>query len=70
MLPSTFEAAGMTMDDLVSVQVHSSDVEDYAAFNEVYRTFFTETFPARAFLGAGTLLFGARFEVLGIAVRR
>ena len=58
------------MDDLVSVQVHSSDVEDYAAFNGVYRTFFTETFPARAFLGAGTLLFGARFEVLGIAVRR
>ena len=69
-IQSTLEAAGMTMDDLVSVQVHSSDVEDYAAFNEVYRTFFTETFPARAFLGAGTLLFGARFEVLGIAVRR
>ena len=38
---NTLEAAGLTMDDLVSVQVYSSDVADYDAFNEVYRTFFT-----------------------------
>jgi len=66
----TLEAAGLTMDDLVSVQVFSSDVADYDAFNAVYRTYFTQTYPARAFIGAGTLLFGARFEVLGIAARR
>ncbi len=65
----TLEAAGLTMDDLVSVQVFSSDVADYDAFNAVYRTFFTQTYPARAFIGAGTLLFGARFEVMGIAAR-
>jgi 2-iminobutanoate/2-iminopropanoate deaminase len=35
----------------------------------VYRTYFTQTYPARAFIGAGTLLFGARFEVMGIATR-
>jgi len=67
---SNLEAAGMSMDDLVSVQVFCSDVAHYDAFNRVYRTFFTGEFPARAFLGAGTLLFGARFEVQGIAVRR
>lgn len=67
---STLEAAGMTMDDLVSVQVFCSDVAHYDAFNQVYRTFFTREYPARAFLGSGTLLFGARFEVQGIAVRR
>ena len=66
----TLEAAGMTMDDLVSVQVYCSDVAHYDAFNAVYRTFFTREFPARAFLGSGPLLFGARFEVMGIAVRR
>jgi len=66
----TLEDAGMTMDDLVSVQVFSSDVADYAAFNEVYRTYFEKEFPARAFVGAGPLLFGARFEVLGVAVKR
>ena len=67
---TTLEAAGLTMDDLVSVQVYSSDVSDYDAFNEVYRTFFTREYPARAYLGSGTLLFGARFEVLGFAVKR
>jgi len=45
-------------------------VAHYDAFNRVYCTYFTKEFPARAFLGAGTLLFGARFEVQGIAVRR
>ena len=67
---STLESAGMTMDDLVSVQVFCSDVAHYAAFNAVYRTYFTREFPARAFVGVGTLLFEARFEVQGIAVKR
>ena len=60
--------AGMTMDDLVSVQVYCSDVAYYDIFNEVYRTYFSSEFPARAFVGSGTLLFGARVEVLAIAV--
>lgn len=64
------KAAGMTMDDLVSVQVFCSDVAHYDAFNAVYRTYFTREFPARAFLGSGKLLFGARFEVQGTAVKR
>ena len=67
---ATLAAAGMSMDDLVTVQVFCSDVAHYDAFNRVYRTYFTKEFPARAFLGAGTLLFGARFEVQAIAVRR
>lgn len=67
---ATLEAVGMSMDDLVSVQVFCSDVAHYDAFNRVYRTYFTKEFPARAFLGSGTLLFGARFEVQGIAVKR
>jgi reactive intermediate/imine deaminase len=66
----TLEKAGMTMDDLVSVQVFCSDVAHYDAFNRVYRTYFKREFPARAFLGSGTLLFGARFEVQAIAVKR
>jgi len=64
------EAAGMTMDDLVQVQIFAADLADYAAFNTVYRTYFTQEFPARAFLGAGSLLNNAKFEVIGIAVKR
>lgn len=66
----TIEDAGMTMDDIVSVQVFCSDVAHYQAFNDVYRTYFTKEYPARAFIGAGTLLFNARFEVQAIAARR
>ena len=69
-IKATLEEAGMTMDDLVSVQVFCSDVSHYDEFNRVYRTYFTKEFPARAFLGSGTLLFNARFEVQGIAVKR
>ena len=69
-IKAVLETAGLTMDDLVTVQVFASDVGDYDAFNSVYRTYFTTEFPARAFVGSGTLLFGARFEVMGIAVRR
>jgi reactive intermediate/imine deaminase len=67
---ATLEAAGLTPDDLVTVTVYCSDVAHYAAFNEVYRTYFTGNFPARAFIGSGTLLFNARFEIQGIAARR
>jgi reactive intermediate/imine deaminase len=62
--------AGMTMDDLVYVQIYCSDVSLFEKFNAVYRPYFGENVPARAFLGSGPLLFGARFEVQGIAVKR
>ncbi len=67
---ATLALAGMSMDDLVSVQVFCSDVSHFDAWNSVYRTFFSRAFPARAFVGSGALLFGARFEMQGVAVRR
>ncbi len=62
--------AGLTMDDLATMTIYCSDVKHYDVFNKVYRTYFTKEFPARAFIGSGTLLFGARFEVQGIAIKR
>ena len=67
---ATMARAGMTMDDLVQVQVSCSDLSLYKTFNDVYRQSFQETFPTRAFLGAPTLLKGCRYEIIGIAVRR
>ena len=69
-LQNSLKAAGMTMDDLVSVQIFCPDVANFDAFNKVYRTFFKQEFPARAFLGSGPLLQGAKFEIPGIAVKR
>jgi 2-iminobutanoate/2-iminopropanoate deaminase len=61
--------AGMKMDDLVSLQIFCSDVSLWERFNVVYRGYFEGQLPARAFLGSGPLLFGARFELQGIAVK-
>lgn len=61
--------AGMTMDDLVWVQVYSPDVSLWEQFNAAYVKRFSREFPARAYLGSGTLLKKGRFEMLGIAVK-
>jgi 2-iminobutanoate/2-iminopropanoate deaminase len=62
--------AGMAMDDLVWVQVYSPDISLWQQFNARYVKLFSQEFPARAFLGSGTLLLKGRFEMMGIAVKR
>jgi len=62
--------AGMEMDDLVTVQVFCTDLSLYDKFNAIYRTYFHEPFPARAFIGAGSILRGGRFEIQGIAWKK
>jgi 2-iminobutanoate/2-iminopropanoate deaminase len=66
----TIESANMSMDDLVYVQVYCSDVSLYDVFNNIYRAYFHGNYPARAFLGAGNLLFNARYQLMGIAVKK
>lgn len=64
------QRAGMTMNDIVSIQVFCTDMRSYGAFNRVYRAYFRRNYPARTFVGVTKLGAGARFEVKGIAVRQ
>lgn len=66
----TVENAGLSMDDVVSVQIFCTDLKLYDTFNAVYRTYFHGDFPARAFIGTDKLLRNGHYEVLGIAVKR
>ena len=66
----TVEMAGLTMDDVVSLQIFCTDLKLYETFNSVYKTYFHGDFPARAFIGANQLVRGGHFEVLGIAVKK
>ena len=66
---SILERAEMTMDDLVYITIYCPDLNLYQGFNDVYREYFNEGFPPRAFIGSGPLLFGMRFEMQGIAVK-
>ena len=67
---AVLKQAEMTMDDLVWVQIFSPDVSLWDRFNREYVKRFKKEFPARAFLGSGPLLRGARFEMMGTAVKR
>jgi 2-iminobutanoate/2-iminopropanoate deaminase len=64
----TLEAHGASMDDVVKCTVMLADISEWSAFNQVYKTFFTERYPARSALGASGLALGARVEVECIAV--
>jgi 2-iminobutanoate/2-iminopropanoate deaminase len=63
----TLQQSGLTTDDLVSVTVYCTDLTLFDRFNAVYRTFFHENYPARAFIGVKDLVRGAHFEIAGIA---
>src|SRR5215469_13328128 len=67
---SILSEAGMTMDDLVFVQIFCPDVSLYGKFNDVYKSYFGADYPARAFVGSGPLVRGAHFEMNAIAVKR
>ncbi|HET9802547.1 MAG TPA: Rid family hydrolase [Candidatus Acidoferrum sp.] len=62
--------AGMTMDDLVYVQISCTDLKLFETFNPIYKTYFTKDFPAREFVGAAAVLRGGHFEMQAIAVKR
>ena len=65
----TLERAGLSMADLVSVTIYCTDLDLYEKFNAVYRSYFREHYPSRAFIGVAKLVRGARFEVAGVAVK-
>ena len=66
---ATVERAGLGMDDLVSVTVYCTDLKLYDTFNAVYKGYFHDNYPARAFIGVAALVRGAHFEVQGIAAK-
>jgi len=69
-IKKTVESAGLSMDDIVTIQVFCTDLKYYDTFNAVYKTYFHGDFPARAFVGTDKLLRNGKYEVLGIAVKR
>jgi 2-iminobutanoate/2-iminopropanoate deaminase len=62
------EAAGVPLQRVVRTTVYLADMNDFAAMNEVYATFFTSPAPARATVQAARLPKDARVEIDAIAV--
>ena len=69
-IKTSLEASGYALTDVVKCTVMLADIAEWAAFNEVYKTFFAAgRFPARSALGTSGLAFGARVEIECMAAR-
>ena len=66
-IKANLELFGSSMDQVVKCTVFLADINEWAAMNEVYKTYFVNL-PARSALGANGLALGARTEIECIAV--
>jgi 2-iminobutanoate/2-iminopropanoate deaminase len=65
-IKAVLEAAGSSMDNVVKTTVFLSDINNFAAMNEVYATFFGSNPPARSTVQV-VLPLGALIEIEAIA---
>ena len=61
-------AAGLSHDHIVRTTVFLADMNDFAAMNQAYATFFAEPYPARSTVQVSRLPKDARIEIDVIAV--
>jgi 2-iminobutanoate/2-iminopropanoate deaminase len=62
-------AAGCELTDVIKVTAFLADLGDFAAYNDVYRQYFHEPYPARTTVGV-TLPPGILVEIEALARRR
>ena len=63
------QAAGLTFADVVKTTIFLTSMGDFAAVNEVYKTFVSEPYPARSTIAVAALPMGAKVEIEMTAVR-
>ena len=67
-LGAILEAAGLSFDAVVRTTVYLLDMNEFAAMNEVYATFFSAPAPARATVQVSRLPRDARVEIDAVAM--
>ncbi len=68
-LRAVLEAEGLDLDAVVKTTIYLADLADFPAVNDVYASYFSEPYPARATVGVAALPRAARIEIDAIAVR-
>lgn len=66
-LDAVLNAADLSFDDVIKVNVYLTDLDDFAAMNQVYLGKFAEPYPARTTVAVAGLPLGARVEIELIA---
>ncbi len=67
-IKATLERYGSSMDHMVRCTVFLADISEWPAFNEVYKTYFNNGYPARSAFATTGLALDARVEVECMAV--
>jgi len=67
-LRTCLAAAGCGLEDVLKVTAFLNDMSDMAAYNEVYKEYFSEPYPARSTVGV-SLPGGLRVEIEAVARR-
>lgn len=67
-IKQVLEYAGSSLDRVVKCTVFLQDINDYAAMNEVYASYFQEEPPARSTVAGSGLALGAQVEIECIAL--
>ncbi len=67
-IKAVLEHHGSSLDRVVKCTVILNDIQDFSAFNEVYKTYFPNK-PARTTFAASGLAVGAQIEIDVIAVK-
>ncbi len=67
-ISNILQAAGTDMSHVVKTTVLLKNIQDFAAMNDVYATFFTAPYPARSAFQAADIPKGALVEIEAIAV--
>lgn len=67
-LDRTLKAGGSSLQHAASVNVYLKNPADFAAMNEVYRTFFTDAPPTRTTVGAALVVPNGLIEISAIGI--
>lgn len=67
-IEAVLEAAGTNMGNVVKTLVFLSDMDNFAAVNEIYKQYFTEDYPARSAVEVARLPIDAKLEIEVIAI--
>ena len=68
-ISAVLEAAGSSMDKVLKTTVYIKDMNDFAAMNEVYSSFFKEPFPARTTVEVSRLPKDVFVEIEAVAYK-
>lgn len=67
-LKAVCEAAGGSLDHVVSTTLMLADMNDFAKVNEIFASYLSEPYPARATYQVAALPKGGKVEIIGVMV--